>query len=115
MCGAQVVPFECWCTLCQNDVTLAYLPPSSVALVKVNVKVLLAKMGGSILRYERAVKVGPSAYPHLTGQKECPDRLSIEDLERGRHCFEDDYEIIPNMVFKQEGGGLSLKGCIHAT
>lgn len=54
-------------------------------------------------RYNKAVKVGPSAYPHLTGQKECPDRLSIEDLEHSRHCFEDDYEIIPNMVFKQEG------------
>jgi hypothetical protein len=27
----------------------------------------------------------------------------MHDLEAGKHCFEDDYEIVPNMVFKQEG------------
>jgi hypothetical protein len=53
--------------------------------------------------YQRKTNVGPSAYPHLTGQFECPIKLTIKDLEKGEHCFEDDYEIIPNMVFKSEG------------
>ena len=42
-------------------------------------------------------------YPHLTGQVECPNKMSMKDLESGHHCFEDEYEIVPNMVYKSEG------------
>ena len=47
-------------------------------------------------------------YPGLTGQKACEAHMTIEDMEKGEHCYEDDYEVVPNMVFKKEGQFLSF-------
>lgn len=33
-------------------------------------------------------KVGPTAYPKLTGQKRCKEKFTIEDIEAGRRCEE---------------------------
>jgi len=50
--------------------------------------------------YEALQRVGPAAYPHLTGQVACDELFSMKDLEEDRHCMQDDFEVVPNMVFK---------------